>query len=106
MVVQVGAGQTRPHGLPFDTTLLVATAVRQSPHMALHALGGEREDTEHLVVHQRGDSAWLREQVTALWSWASPVTGPEIEAGSERPRFPANVAALCCRTQALNGDIL
>ena len=28
------------------------------------------------------------------------------EAGSERPRLPAKVAALCCRTQAQNGDII
>ena len=28
------------------------------------------------------------------------------EAGSESPRLPAKVAALCCRTQAQNGDIL
>ena len=78
VIVQVGAGQPRPHGLPCGTTLLVATTVPQDPQMAMHTLGYQPEDTGHLVVHQRGGPAWLREQLTALRSCGSTVTGAEV----------------------------
>ena len=53
VVVQVGAGQPRPRGLPRGTALLVATEVPQDPHMAVHALEDQPLDTRHVVVHQR-----------------------------------------------------
>ena len=68
VIVQVGAGQPRPRGLPRGTALLVATGVPHDPHMAVHALEDQPEDTGHLVVHQRGGKAWLKEHVTALRS--------------------------------------
>ena len=46
--------------------------------MAVHALEDQPEDTGHLVVHQRGGPAWLREHLTALGSWASTVTRAEV----------------------------
>ena len=61
VVVQVGAGQPRPRGLPRGTTLLVATEVQHDPHMAVHALEDEPEGMGHLVGHQRGGPAWLSE---------------------------------------------
>ena len=76
--MQVGAGQPRPRGLPRGTTLLVATGVPHDAHMAVHALEEQPEDTGHLVVHQRGGPAWLKEHVTALRSWASTIAGAEI----------------------------
>ena len=76
--MQVGAGQPRPRGLPRGTALLVATEVPHDPHMAVHALGDQPADTGHLVVHQRGGPAWLKEHVTALRSWASTIAGAEI----------------------------
>ena len=78
VIVQVGAGQSRPRGLPRGTALLVAMEVPHDPHMAVHTLEDQPEDTGHLVVHQRGGPAWLREHVTALRSWASTVAGAEI----------------------------
>ena len=54
VIVQVGAGQPEPRGLPRGTALLVATGVPHDPHMAVHALEDRPEDTGHLVVHQRG----------------------------------------------------
>ena len=54
VIVQVGAGQPSPPGLPRGTALLVATEVPQDPHMAVHTLEDQLEDTGHLVVHQRG----------------------------------------------------
>ena len=68
VIVQVGTGQPRPRGLPRGTVLLVATEVLQDPHMAVHALEDQPEDTGHLVEHQRGGPAWLKEHVTALRS--------------------------------------
>ena len=68
VIVQVGAGQLRPRGLPRGTALLVATEVPHDPHMAVHALEDQPEDTGHLVVHQRGGPAWFKEHVTALRS--------------------------------------
>ena len=58
--VQVGAGQPRPRGLPRGTALLVATGVPHDPHMAVHALEDQPEDTGHLVVHQRGSPGVAR----------------------------------------------
>ena len=78
VIVQVGAGQPRPRGLFRGTTLLVATAVPHDPHMAVHALEDQPEDTGHLVVHQRGGLAWPREHLTVLRSWVSTVTGVEV----------------------------
>ena len=78
VIVQVGVGQPRPCGLPRGTTLLVATAVPPGPHMAVHTLEDQLEHTGHPVVHGRGGLAWLREHLTALWSWASTVTGAEV----------------------------
>ena len=74
VIVQVGAGQPGPQGLPRGTTLLVATAVPHDLHMAVHTLENQPEDAEHLVVHQRGGPACL----TALRSWASTVTGAGV----------------------------
>ena len=78
VVVQVGARQPRPGGLPRSTTLLVATAVPHDPHMAGHMLEHQPEDTGHLVVHQCGRPAWLREHLTAFRSLASTVNGAKI----------------------------
>ena len=78
VIVEVGGGQPRPRGLPRGTALLVATGVPHDPHMAAHALEDQPEDTGHLVVHQRGGPAWLKEHVTALRSWASTIAGGEI----------------------------
>ena len=78
VMVQVAAGQPRPRGLPRGTALLVATEVPHDPHMAVHALEDQPEDTGHLVVHQRGGPAWLKEHVTALRSWASTIARAEI----------------------------
>ena len=73
IIVQVGAGQPRSHGLPRGTALLVATGVTHDPHMAVHVLEDQPGDTGHLVVHQRGGPAWLKEHVTALRFWASTI---------------------------------
>ena len=78
LVLQVGTGQPRPRGLPRSTALLVAAEVPHDPHMAVHVLEDQPEGTGHLVVHQRGGPAWLREHVTALRSWASTIAGAEI----------------------------
>ena len=78
VIVQVGVGQPRLRGLPRGTALLVATGVPHHPHMAVHALEDQPEDTKHLVVHQRGGPAWLREHVTELRSWASTIAGAEV----------------------------
>ena len=66
VIVQAGAGQPRPRGIPRGPTLLVATAVPHDPHMAVHTLEDQPEDTGHLVMHQRRGPAWLREPLTAL----------------------------------------
>ena len=60
VIVQVGAGQPEPRGLPRGRALLVATVVPHDPHMAVHALEDQPEGTGHLVVHQRGGPAWLK----------------------------------------------
>ena len=49
MIVQVGAGQPRPRGLPRGTTLLVATAVPHDSQMAVHTLQDQPEDAGQLV---------------------------------------------------------
>ena len=53
VIVQVGAGQPRPRGLPRGTALVVATGVPHHQHMAVHTLEDQLEDTGHLVVHRR-----------------------------------------------------
>ena len=60
VIVQVGAGQPRPRGLPRGTALLVATEVPHDPYMAVHTLEDQPENTGHLVVHQRGGPSLLR----------------------------------------------
>ena len=77
-IVQLVAGQFRPREVPHGTGLLVATRVPHDPHMAVHTLEDQPDDTVHLVVHQSGSLAWLREHLTVLWSWASTVTGAEV----------------------------
>ena len=58
--------------------------------MAMHAL----EDTGHLVVQQRGGRAWLREHVTALWSWASRIAGAEVGLHNQPAVRPGDTRAL------------
>ena len=94
VIVQVGAGQPKPRGLPRGTALLVATGVPHDPHMAVHALEDQPEDTGHLVVHQRGGPAWLKEHVTALRSWASTVAGAEIRLHDHPAISPGDTRAL------------
>ena len=94
VIVQVGAGQPEPRGLPRGTALLVATGVPHDPHMAVHALEDQPEDTGHLVVHQRGGPAWLKEHVTALRSWASTVAGAEIRLHDHPAISPGDTGAL------------
>ena len=94
VVVQVGAGQPRPRGLPSGTALLVATEVPHDPHMAVHVLEDQPEGTGHLVVHQRGGPAWLREHVTALRSWASTIAGAEIRLHDHPAIRPGDTKAL------------
>ena len=94
VIVQVGAGQPRPRGLPRGTTLLVATEVPHDQHMAVHALEDQPEDKGHLVVHQRGGPAWLKEHVTALRSWASTITGAEIRLHDHPAISPSDTKSL------------
>ena len=94
VIVQVGAGQPEPRGLPRCTALLVATGVPHDPHMALHAQEDQPEDTGHLVVHQHGGPAWLKEHVTALRSWASTVAGAEIRLHDHPAISPGDTGAL------------
>ena len=94
VIVQVGAGQPEPRGLPRGTALLVATGVPHDPHMAVHALEDQPEDRGHLVAHQRGGPAWLKEHVTALRSWASTITGAEIRLHDHPAFSPGDTRAL------------
>ena len=94
VLVQVGASQPRPLGLPRGTALLVATGVPHDPHMAVHALEGQPEDTGHPVVHQRGGPAWLREHVTALRSWATTIPGVEVRLHDHPAVQPGDTRAL------------
>ena len=94
VIVQVGAGQPRPRGLPRGTALLVATGVPHDPHMAVHALEDQPEDTGHLVVHQRGGPAWLKEHVMALRSWASTIARAEIRLNHHPGISPGDNRAL------------
>ena len=64
------------------------------PQMAVHTLGDQPADTGHLVVHQRGGPAWLREHVTALRSWASTIAGAEIRLHGHPAIHPDNTRAL------------
>ena len=70
------AGGGRPAQAPFAPPQ--HRPADSSPHMAVHALEDQPEDTGHLVAHQRGGLAWLREHVTALRSWASTIAGAEV----------------------------
>ena len=94
VIVQVEAGQPRPRGLRRGTALLVATGVPHDPHIAVHALEDQPEDTGHLVVHQRGGLEWLKEHVTALRSWASTIAGAEIRLHDHLAFSPGNTRAL------------
>ena len=94
VIVQVGAGQPEPLGLPRGTAMLVATGVPHDPHMAVHALEDQPEDTGHLVVHQRGRLAWLKEHVTALGSCASTITGAEIRLHDHPAISPGDTRSL------------
>ena len=94
IIVQVGAGQPKPRGLPRGTALLVATGVPQDPHMAVYALEDQPEDTGHLVVHQRGGPVWLKEHVTALRSWGSTIAGAEIRLHDNPAISPGDTRAL------------
>ena len=78
VIVQVGEGQPRPRGLPRGTILLMATEVTHDPQMAVHTLEDQPENARYLVVHQCGGPAWLRDHLTALWSFASQIAGAEI----------------------------
>ena len=94
VVVQVGAGQPRPRGLPPGTALLVATEVPHDPHMAVHALEDQPEGTGDLVVHQRGGPPCLKKHVTALRSWASTIAGAEIRLHHHPAIRPGDTKAL------------
>ena len=78
VIVQFGEVQPRLRGLPRGTTLLVATEVLHDAHMAVHTLEDQPGDTGHLLVHQRGGPAWLREHITAPWSWGSTIAGADM----------------------------
>ena len=60
----------------------------------MHALEDQPEDTGHLVVHQRGGPAWLKEHVTALRSPASTITGAEIRLHDHPMISPGDTRAL------------
>ena len=92
--MQVGADHPRPRGLLRGTALLVVTEVPHDPHMAVHTLEDQPEDTGHLVVHQRGGRAWLREHVTALRSWASTIAGAEVRLHHHPAVRPGDTRAL------------
>ena len=94
VIMQVGAGQPRPRGLPRGTALLVATEVPHDPHMAVHTLEDQPEDTGHLVVHQRGGPVWLRQHVTALRFWASMIAGAEVRLHDPPAVRPGDTRAL------------
>ena len=91
------AGGGRPAltpGLPCGATLLVATAVLHDAHMALYPLKDGPKDAGHIVVQQRGGLAWIREQITALWSWASTVAGAELRFHDHLAGRPDSTPAL------------
>ena len=94
VIVQVGAGQPRPRGLPRGTALLVATGLPHDPHIAVHALEDQPEDTGHLVVHQRGVLAWLKEHLTALRSLASRIVRAKIRLRDHPAISPGDTGAL------------
>ena len=94
VIVQVGGGQLRPRGLPRGTALLVVTEVPHDPHMAVHALEDQPEDTGHLVVHQRGGPVWLKEHVTVLWPWASTIAEAEVPLHDHPAVGPGDTRAL------------
>ena len=98
VVVQVDAGHLRPRGLPQGTTLLGATAVPHDPHMAVHALEDQPEDTGHWWYISEGPSV-APEHLTALQSWASTVTGAGI-------RFQGHPATRSSDTLGLSVDQL
>ena len=53
VIVQVGAGQPRPRGLPRGTALLVATEVPHDPHivMGMRLKNLEKSDTRKRMAH-------------------------------------------------------
>ena len=91
--MQVGEGQSRPCGL-LRGILLVATEVPQNLHMAVHTLENQHGDAGHLVVHQRGGPRWLREHITALWSWASTIVRAEVQLHDHPAIRPDDIRAL------------
>ena len=86
-----GAGLPRPRGLFRGTALLVATEVPHDPHMAVHPLEEQPEDTGHLVVHRRGGPAWLRDQVPVL---GRQIAGAEIRLHDHPAVRPGDTRAL------------
>ena len=101
MVALVAAGRgcwgLRPHPLPRQgagTTLLVAAAVPHNLHMTVHTLEDEPENTGHLLVHQRGGPARLKEHLTAHRSWASTVNGAEVRLHDQPLIRPDDTLAL------------
>ena len=94
VIVQVGAGQPRPRRLPRGSALIIVTGVPYDPHMAVHALEDQPEDTGNLVVHQRGGPAWLWEHLTALQYLASTVAGAEFRLHDHPAVRPGDTGAL------------
>ena len=62
--------------------------------MVVHTLQDQPENAGHLVVHQRGGPAWLREDLTALLSWTSTVTGAEVRYHGQPAARPKDTPAL------------
>ena len=89
-----GGGPAQARGLPRGTALLVVTEVRHDPHMAVHALEDQPEDTGHLLVHKRGGLVWLREHVTVLRSWASTIARAEVRLHDHPAVRPGDTGAL------------
>ena len=89
-----GGGPVQAPWTPPRHALLVATEVPHDPHMAVHTLEDQPEDTGHLVVHQRGGAAWLREHVTALRSLASTITGADVRLRDHLAIRPDDARAL------------
>ena len=72
----------------------MATAVPHDPHMAVDTPEDQPDDAGHLVVHQRGGAAWVREHITALRSWASTIAGAEIRLHNHPAIRPDDTRAL------------
>ena len=89
VIVQVGEGQPRPRGLPRRRTLLMAKEVPHDQHVE-----DQPGDKGHLVVHQRGGPAWLRDHITALRSLASKIAEAEIRLHDHPAIRPDDTRAL------------